>query len=82
MTGSDDELLASLEATHLYSIGAFFCDEHPDLVEDVLAASEAMERDGLERWAAAEGESLDQAYRTLMTGLAIRYFKAVAGASA
>ena len=31
----------------LYSIAAFFHDRHPDLVEDVVAQAEAIERDGL-----------------------------------
>jgi len=71
--------LESLTDTSLYSIGAYFSDRHPDLVEDVLAQSEAIERDGLERWARAEDEPLQDAFQTLITGLAVRYFKAVAG---
>jgi hypothetical protein len=71
--------LASLTDTSLYSIGAYFCDRHPDLVDDVLAQSVDIERDGLESWAQAEGVALDAAFQTLMTGLAIRYFTAVAG---
>ena len=38
--------------TDLYSMGAFFCDQHPELVEEVVARSEAIEERGLERWAA------------------------------
>lgn len=70
--------LESLTDTSLYSIGAYFTDRHPELVDDVLADSVAIERDGLEPWAVAEGVGLEQAFQTLMTGLAIRYFKAVA----
>ena len=28
----------------LYSMGAYFSDEHPDLVDEVIAQSEAIER--------------------------------------
>jgi hypothetical protein len=56
-TGS---FLESLMDTELYSIGAFFCDEHPDLVDEVVARSE-------------------ESFETLLTGLAVRYYKAVAG---
>ena len=77
--GDDGSFLESLTDTSLYSIGAFFCDNHPDLVEDVIGDSEAIERDGLERWARAEDVPLDQAFQTLVTGLAVRYFTAVAG---
>jgi len=72
--------LESLTDTSLYSIGAYFSDRHPDLVDDVIAQSEAIEREGLERWSQAEGEPLQDAFQTLITGLAVRYFKAVAGA--
>jgi hypothetical protein len=76
-----DELLASLTDSDLYSIGAYFSDRHPDLVEDVLEQSVEIERHGLTAWAGAEGVGLDVAFQTLMTGLAIRYFTAVAGTS-
>ena len=42
--------------TELYSIGAFFCDEHPELVDEVIARSEEIERRGLEAFAAAGGD--------------------------
>jgi hypothetical protein len=45
--------LESPTDTDLYSMGAFFCDRHPDLVEESFGG--------------------------LLTGLAVRYFKAVAG---
>ncbi len=76
----EDGFLASLTDTSLYSIGAYFSDEHPELVDDVLAQSEQIEADGLERWAATEGIGLEPAFQTLITGLAVRYYKAVAGA--
>ena len=73
------DLIASLTDTSLYSIGAYFTDQHPELVEDVLAQSLAIEDRGLVRWAEEEDSPLEAAFQTLITGLAIRYFKAVAG---
>jgi hypothetical protein len=80
-TAGDDEgtFLESLTDTSLYSIGAYFCDRHPDLVDDVIAESEAIERDGLERWAAHEELPVERAFQTLITGLAVRYYTAIAG---
>ena len=72
--------LESLTDTSLYSIGAYFADRHPDLVDDVIAQAQAIEDQGLEQWAGAEGVELERAFQTLMTGLAVRYYKAVAGA--
>jgi hypothetical protein len=77
--GADGSFLESLTDSSLYSIGAFFCDNHPDLVDDVIAQSEGIERDGLERWARSEDVPVEQAFQTLITGLAVRYFTAVAG---
>ena len=37
----DDGFLESLMDTSLYSMGAYFSDEHPELVEDVIGESEA-----------------------------------------
>jgi hypothetical protein len=71
--------LESLTDTTLYSIGAYFTDRHPDLVDDVIAQAQAIEDLGLQRWAAAEDVGLERAFQTLMTGLAVRYYKAVAG---
>lgn len=76
----DGAFLEALTDSGLYSIGAYFCDRHPELVDDVIAESEAIERSGLARWAQAEGAELEAAFQTLVTGLAVRYFKAVAGA--
>ncbi|MBA2347005.1 MAG: hypothetical protein H0V81_01810 [Solirubrobacterales bacterium] len=77
-----EAFLESLTDTSLYSIGAYFCDQHPELVEDVLAQSEQIETVGLARWAEQDGAEVEQAFQTLMTGLAIRYFSAVAGGGA
>jgi hypothetical protein len=75
----DGAFLEALTDSSLYSIGAYFSDRHPDLVDDVLAESEAIERVGLARWAEREGTEVEAAFQTLITGLAVRYFKAVAG---
>ena len=50
LAGDAGSFLESLMDTELYSIGAFFCDEHPDLVDEVVARSEAIERSGLEAY--------------------------------
>lgn len=65
--------------TNLYSMGAYFSDRHPDLVDDVIAQSEAIEDQGIEGYAAAEDLTLEQCFQTLLTGLAVRYYKAVTG---
>jgi CRISPR/Cas system-associated protein Csm6 len=74
-----DAFLASLVDTDLYSIAAFFHDRHPDLVDDVVAQAEAIERDGLVAFAATEGIEPEAAFQTLITGLAVRYYRAVNG---
>jgi hypothetical protein len=73
------EFIDSLMDTELYSIGAYFCDEHPDLVDEVVARSEEIERGGLEAYSAASEAPLEETFQTLLTGLAVRYYKAVAG---
>ena len=75
----EEEFLASLADGSLYSMGAFFSDQHPELVEEVIAQTEAMEQRGLRGWADEAGMSVEEAYETLMTGLAVRYYNAVAG---
>jgi hypothetical protein len=64
--------------TSLYSMGAFFSDRHPDLVDDVIDRSAAIEEQGLEGYANSNSMSLEECFQTLLTGLAIRYYKAVA----
>ncbi|MFL5885194.1 MAG: hypothetical protein ACJ77M_09005 [Thermoleophilaceae bacterium] len=73
-----DEFLDSLMETSLYSMGAFFSDEHPDLVDEVIAQSESIEERGLRRYAADNEMSVEECFETLLTGLAVRYYKAVA----
>jgi hypothetical protein len=74
-----DSFIQSLMETDLYSIGAFFCDQHPDLIDEVVQRSEAIESRGLESWAAETETPIDEGFRTLLTGLAVRYYKAVTG---
>lgn len=63
--------------TRLYSMGAYFCDKHPQLIEDVIAQSEDIEARGLTRYADDENLDLEAVFQTLVTGLAVRYFKAI-----
>ena len=73
------DFLASLMDTSLYSMGAFFNDSNPDLVDDVVDQSEAIERTGLEAYARTEGVDVEAAFQTLVTGLAVRYYRALNG---
>jgi hypothetical protein len=75
----DDLFLESLMDTSLYSMGAFFSDEHPDLVDDVIAESEAIEEAGLRAYANHNDMTVEACFETLLTGLAVRYYNAVAG---
>jgi hypothetical protein len=75
---ASDEFLASLMETSLYSMGAFFSDEHPDLVDEVIGQSEAIEERGLRVYAQDNDMSIEEVFETLLTGLAVRYYKAVA----
>ena len=74
-----DSFLDSLTETSLYSMGAYFSDQHPDLVDEVIAQSETIERAGLRGYAAENGLSTEACFETLLTGLAVRYYNAVAG---
>ncbi len=73
-----DSFLESLMDTSLYSMGAFFSDEHPDLVDEVIAESEAIERAGLRAYAEQNEMTVEACFETLLTGLAVRYYNAVA----
>jgi hypothetical protein len=75
----DDLFLESLMDTSLYSMGAYFSDQHPDLVGDVIAESEAIEQAGLRAYADANEMSVEACFETLLTGLAVRYYNSVAG---
>jgi hypothetical protein len=74
-----DPFAESLKDTHLYSVGAFFVDSNPDLADDVVAQAAEIEQTGLERYARREGIELDAAFQTLVTGLAVRYYRAING---
>jgi hypothetical protein len=74
-----EAFLESLMDTSLYSMGAYFCDRHPELIEDVIEQSEDIEARGLTRYASDEELELETVFRTLVTGLAVRYFKAITG---
>lgn len=76
-TGEAD-FLESLTDSGLYTMGAFFCDEHPDLVDDVIAQSEAIEQAGIRAYAAEHDVAPEACFETLLTGLAVRYYNAVA----
>ena len=78
MAAEGEQFLESLMDTSLYSMGAYFSDQHPDLVDDVIAQSDAIERSGLQAYAAEHGLSLESCFETLLTGLAVRYYNAVA----
>ena len=77
-TAAEGEFLESLMDTSLYSMGAFFSDEHPDLVDEVIAQSEAIEKSGLTAYARDHDLTLEACFETLLTGLAVRYYNAVA----
>ena len=74
-----DDFVASLMDTDLYSMGAFFCDQHPDLIDDVVGRSAEIEARGLAGYAGDAAIDVEEAFGVLLTGLAVRYYKAVAG---
>jgi hypothetical protein len=73
-----DSFLESLMDTNLYSMGAYFSDQHPELVDEVIEQSVAIEETGIREYADVHDLSLEECFETLMTGLAVRYYKAVA----
>jgi hypothetical protein len=73
-----DSFLESLMDTNLYSMGAYFSDQHPDLVDEVIEQSTAIEDLGIRRYADENDLTLEECFETMMTGLAVRYYKAVA----
>jgi hypothetical protein len=74
----EETFLESLMDTNLYSMGAYFSDQHPDLVDQVIDQAEAIEQGGLRGYADEHGVTLEECFQTLLTGLAVRYYKAVA----
>lgn len=73
-----EPFIESLMDTSLYSMGAYFCDEHPDLIDEVIAESEAIEKAGLREYAGEHDLTVEACFETLLTGLAVRYYNAVA----
>ncbi len=69
----------SLMDTDLYSIGAYFCDRNPEFVDEVVERGSEIESEGLSAWAAREAIEVEEAFGMLLTGLAVRYYKAVTG---
>jgi hypothetical protein len=76
--GDDAQFIESLMDTQLYSMGAYFSDQHPDLIDDVIGQAELIEERGLQTYADDNEISIEQCFETLLTGLAVRYYKAVA----
>ena len=73
-----DDFLESLMDTSLYSMGAYFSDQHPDLVDEVIGESDAIVAAGLRSYADEHDLTLESCFETLLTGLAVRYYNAVA----
>ena len=59
-------------------MGAYFSDQHPELVDEVIDQSVAIEEAGIRAYAEVNDLTLEECFETLMTGLAVRYYKAVA----
>ena len=74
-----DSFVESLMDTDLYSMGAFFCDQHPELIDEVVARSVEIEDGGLAPYSEANAIDVEEAFGMLLTGLSVRYYKAVAG---
>jgi len=74
-----DSFIESLMDSSLYSMGAYFSDEHPDLVDEVIAQSEGIEHAGIRVYAESHALTVEACFETLLTGLAVRYYNAVAG---
>ena len=74
-----DAFIESLMDTDLYSMGAFFCDQHPELVDEVVERSAEIERNGLVAYSQGSGIDIEETFGVLLTGLSVRYYKAVAG---
>ena len=75
----DGAFVESLMDTDLYSMGAYFCDQHPDLVDEVVDRAAEIEGSGLASYAAASSIEVEEAFGMLLTGLSVRYYKAIAG---
>ncbi len=78
-TAEGTSFVESLMDTDLYSMGAFFCDQHPELIDEVVERSSEIERAGLSSYASSASIEVEEAFGMLLTGLSVRYYKAVAG---
>ena len=67
--------------TVLYALGAYFADRHPELMDDVVRQAQRIEETGVQQWAEKQDVTLESALQTLITGLAVRYYRAVAGSA-
>ena len=74
----DAQFIESLMDTQLYSMGAYFSDQHPELIDDVIEQAALIESNGLRSYAEDNGITIEECFETLLTGLAVRYYKAVA----
>ena len=77
-SSADRDFIESLMETNLYSMGAFFTDQHPELVDEVIEQSVSIEERGLRGYSEDNGLTFEECFQTLLTGLAVRYYKAVA----
>ena len=77
--GAAGSFLESLMDTSLFSVGAYFQDRHPELADDVVGQAQDIEVTGLSAYAEREGLELEAVFQTLVTGLAVRYHRAVSG---
>ena len=76
---ASDPFIESLMDTDLYSMGAYFSDRNPELIDELIERSVSIEERGLVRFSAKEDIELEEAFKTLITGLAVRYYKSVTG---
>lgn len=76
---ASDTFIESLMDTDLYSMGAWFSDRNPELIDELIERSVAIEEAGLRRFSEEEDVDIQEAFRTLLTGLAVRYYKSVTG---
>lgn len=76
---TSDSFIESLMDTDLYSMGAYFSDRNPELVDELIERSLAIEARGLRRFSEEEDVEIREVFRTLLTGLAVRYYKSVTG---
>lgn len=79
LASTSDPFIESLMDTDLYSMGAYFSDRNPELIDELIDRSLAIEDRGLRRFSEEEGVEIEEAFRTLLTGLAVRYYKSVTG---